>query len=102
MGFENKHLTKINACGYAYLVISNNTLLRKFKKYMQKLNIPHLNRKWDCINCKMISRYETSRILKEKVFKLYKDNSISQIAKKLNEKYATIFMIIKRSKISKQ
>lgn len=68
---KNKLSSKIGNDGYARMTISDSSILSKIKKEVIRLELPVLNRKWNIINENHISRYEVSKINKERVIKLY-------------------------------
>lgn len=53
--------TSINAEGYATLNISDNEILREYKRFVLDKNLPVLERKWDKINVDVESRYVGSK-----------------------------------------
>jgi hypothetical protein len=96
---SNKKLTKINNCGYASLIISDNTVLRKLKEFLIKKKLPLLKRKWDKIDLTKESRYETAKNRDKFVSsELNKGKSLYQIAKENKFKYSTIYMRFYRRK----
>lgn len=90
--FEYKNLTKINSSGYAQLTISNNTLLRKLKRFVIKHKLPILERKWNIININEKSQYikasETYKLVKSEIKNGLKFN---EICKKHNLNYQTVY-----------
>lgn len=92
-GIKDKKLTKINNQGYASLVISDNTVLRKLKRFLLKKKLPLLSRKWNKINLNDGSRYET--VKRRDIFvqnELKKGKSLYKIAKENNFNYSTLYM----------
>lgn len=69
--YSSTHV-KINKQGYATLCISNSATVIKLKKESTK--IPVLKRKWNKIDENFVSRYTSSKILKEKIIKMLNDN----------------------------
>ena len=82
--YDTKHV-RLNKQGYCELYFSDSKIVTELKK---KTNIlPVLERKWEKIDENYVSRYTTSKILREKVIQMLNDNgySIYDIAK--NELY---------------
>ena len=92
---------KIINAGYAELHITGMHNLIFLKIFAMENKIPYLNRKWDIINTKYISRYIKSFLIKEKVKNiLIKNINIKpkDIAKKLNIKRSYVNRIIRKLK----
>lgn len=97
---HDKQLSKINSKGYAELCISNNTLIRKIKTKALKLKLPLMKRKWDNIDCNLVSRYECVKKNKEKIIPLFKSGmTVTQIYKKLKLTYIKVYWILKRENL---
>ena len=71
LGYDTKHV-RINKENYCYLCISNSNIVGELKKMSNML--PILKRKWEKIDENYVSRYNTSKILKEKVIKMLNEN----------------------------
>ena len=69
IGYDKSHV-KINNNGYAELVISDSRVISKLKKTLVDGNVPLLERKWSIIDDNFISRYEKSKVTREKVIEL--------------------------------
>lgn len=67
IGYDEKHV-KNNKQGYSELCISDSNILTELKKEANKL--PVLKRKWEKIDETFVSRYTTSKLLKEKVINM--------------------------------
>lgn len=80
--YDVKHV-KINKQKYCELIISNSSVVTKLKK--ESLKLPVLKRKWDKIDETYVSRYVTSKIIREKIIKMLNDGMRNKdIAKQLN------------------
>jgi hypothetical protein len=69
---KEKTLSKIGNDGYARLMISNNTILKKLKLEVINLDIPYLERKWSIIDENKINKRDIISIKKNKIILLYK------------------------------
>ena len=80
--YDVKHV-KINKRKYCELIISNSNIVTKLKK--ESLKLPVLKRKWDKIDETYVSRYVTSKTIREKIIKMLNDGMRNKdIAKQLN------------------
>ena len=92
-----KDCAKVNNNGYASLVISNSIFIIELKKLSK--NVPALNRKWEIIDENFVSRYITSKIIKESVLDLLNKNvKKTDIAKELGISPACVTKISKINK----
>lgn len=90
----------INNEGYAQLVCSNTSLIKKFKKRVIKLNLPLLERKWDIIDLNYINRNELSKSKVKKVKQLIlKNKNMGEISSIIGIGEAGVSLLIKRNKI---
>ena len=100
-----KRLSKISNDGYAKLIISDSRILTSLKKEIKLFNLPVLDRKWNIINEKFVSRYVTSKMNKENVISLYKEGiHTNDISKNLNLEKSFVNRYIreyKKSNLSK-
>ena len=69
--YDTTHV-RVNKQGYCELYISNSNIVTKLKK--ETKNLPVLKRKWDKIDETYVSRYVTSKIIREKVIEMLKNN----------------------------
>lgn len=58
---------KINKQGYYELVISDNEILRKWKRFAIENDLPVMERKWDRVDTSRVSRYVSSKVLQDNV-----------------------------------
>ena len=88
-------LAKINKKGYAYLNITNNSILREFKKFIKTEQLPFLTRKWEVIDENTISRNLTSDYKKQKILELKKIGySVRSIKEQLEVSDSYVSMVI--------
>lgn len=71
VGYDTKHV-RLNNKGYCELCFSDSNIVTELKKKSNEL--PVLDRKWKKIDEDYISRYNTSKILKEKIIKMLNEN----------------------------
>lgn len=94
---------RINSKGYAFLSITDNTILRKWKMRLMLLNLPVMSRKWSIIDENTISRELTSKENLEKYKKDYTSGiSVKDISIKYNKKYSTVYNSLLRNHIFKE
>lgn len=90
----------ITSDGYARCSLSNSVVIKDIKRRCIELGLPVLNRKWDKVDLELVGRTEMSGIRKKDIHYLLEQNcSIVEICKRLNLKYSTVYMIIKRNKL---
>ncbi|RTL01284.1 MAG: hypothetical protein EKK57_05045 [Proteobacteria bacterium] len=76
---------RINKSGYCFIVFSNLKICRYLKLFTMQYNLPVLNRKWDLIDEKKISKYEIAEKNKPLIEKELENGlSVKQIIDKLN------------------
>ena len=93
---KSKRLSKINGAGYAELTISDNSIIRELKNRVLSLNLPIMNRKWDRVDCSLISRYKSAEKKRKNVCELYqKGFSMKEISNELSIPYGTVYSYIK-------
>lgn len=95
--FNHSGYAKINNQGYAVMNIGNTELLKNFKrKYLSNISFEPLNRKWDKIDLNYTSRYIKGKNNREQIKDLYnQEYTITEISKKMNLSYSTVYSIIK-------
>lgn len=96
---EDKTFTRIDARGYASLIITNNHLLCELKRRAVLLNLPIMSRKWDNIELEY-DRGDVYRLLEERVSiikgMLSDGKSILDISKTLGMEYHACYMFVRR------
>ena len=71
VGYDTKHV-RFNKQDYCELYFSDSNIVTELKKKSNTL--PVLNRKWKKIDENYVSRYNTSKILKERIIKMLNEN----------------------------
>lgn len=71
VGYDTKHV-RFNKQGYCELYFSDSNIVTELKKKSNTL--PVLSRKWKKIDENYVSRYNTSKVLKEKIIKMLNEN----------------------------
>lgn len=71
VGYDTKHV-RFNKQGYCELYFSDSNIVTELKKKSNTL--PVLSRKWKKIDENYVSRYNTSKVLKEKIIKMLNKN----------------------------
>lgn len=94
-----KDFCKVNSSGYAVLTITDSEILKKLKRRILTLNLPILSRKWDVIDMSFISKYQTAKILREKVISLYLEGKRNKdISEECGTSPSNVTKIIKQYK----
>lgn len=71
-GFDKAYITTINKEGLALFSITDIEILKKIKNEILKLKLPILQRKWDKINLKKLSKKEKTEYLIDLCFEVFK------------------------------
>ena len=88
----------INNQGYAQFSIANSDVLKFLKEATIRLQLPVLERKWNRIDLKYISKYIQSNLRKLQIVKLLKEGKLSQkaIARTVGVGDSYVSQVIKR------
>lgn len=94
VGYDTKHV-RLNKQDYCELYFSDSKIITELKKKSNKL--PVLERKWQKIDENYVSRYTTSKILREKVIQMLNKNMRNKdISKELGISPSCISQINKK------
>lgn len=95
---------RINNAGYAYLCITDNTLLREIKRKAIEFKLPYLERKWNIIDTTKTSRYITAEQRLNSTLSMMDEKQISlnMACKLLGFKYHTVYNLYRRRKLNNQ
>ena len=86
----------INKEGYAFIDISDNEILREFKRVAVNNRLPYMPRKWNLVDENRVSRYVISKARKEKVKRMWLDGfKIKDIAKTVGVSAGRVSAIMK-------